>query len=89
MRTNQVNLGDQRGKSDKRETPSKTIKLKSKKSLKPEQNQLMLEHFKNPHKGVGQEPTSQIKVGSQEGWTSNREVPTQYADFKESENLES
>ena len=38
---------------------------------------------------MGQEPTSQIKEGSQEGWTSNREVPTKYADLKKSGNLES
>ena len=59
MQTRKVNLKGQRGKSGRRETPSKIAdiikseKIKSKKYLKPEQNQIRLENLKNPHKGVG------------------------------------
>ena len=57
--TNQMGKDGGKCRLSNRESPSqcddfnKSDKIKSKKFPKPEQNQIRLENFKNPHKGVG------------------------------------
>ena len=101
--TSQIGTVGEKHRLSTREVPSqyadfiKSDILVSQKSPKPsgggeislEQNQLKLIDLENPIKGSKQKPTSLISLGTQEGWSSNREIPSQYTDFNKSGNLES